>query len=1276
MGSNNGKFSENDQEKFAQKKDIQFKINGKRYNVRPGSIPLDTTLNSFIRIYAGLTGTKFMCREGGCGCCTVLMRRKHPLTGSDWIGTVNSCLMFVYSCHGVEVLTIEGVGNRQTGYHPAQTRLAQMNGTQCGYCSPGMVMTMVGLLENQQGRITMSDVEKHLGGNICRCTGYRPILDAFKSLANDADPSLTTKTCTDIEDLPKKCVFSCQMCPIIPSEPMHFPLENHREWFRVTRLNDVLKILDKSNNRPYMLVAGNTAHGVYRRPEDIEIFIDITEVEDLRVTMLGDTLEVGAGVTLTEFIGFLNEAAQAKPQEFSYCRQLSKHLELVAHPSVRNVGTIGGNLSLKHQHPEFPSDVFLILETVGAFITLIECTGLHRVVSIEDFMYKSMRKRVLIRVTLPPLHPDKYSLVTYKIMPRAQNAHAIINAGFLFKFNPDRSTVQQARICYGGVNPRFVHATNTENLLASKNLFANETLCLLMASLSEELKFDWILPDNSPRYRKMLAMGLLYKAILSLAPPERLRECVKSGGGEIHRGMSSGKQEINSPEHVLPKIEGVIQCSGEAQYHNDHSYMLHEVWGAFVPATSVKATILDIDASEALNIPGVVAFFSAKDIPGVNNYTTKVFIPPLNVLQVDELFCSGTVLYHSQPVGIILADTMKLALKAAKAVRITYSKPDDVKLLLSVDDVLEAGAVDRIFDYENLLEAESRGSDTATTITGKIQLTAQYHYYMEPQTTVCKPTESGGLTVYTSTHCLHFSQMGIAQVLKIPENSVFMKVNRVGGSFGGKNSKSVQVACAAALACWHLKRPVRFVLSMEDDMMMMGKRFSIQSQYEIEVDKSGVIQKLENIAYIDVAGSKNEVPVRSFITTLFTSVYDSATWSMDIKGVYTDTSPGTWFRAPGFFEGHAMAENIMEHIANHLQLDPLDVRLANMHKGQPIREILLEFLSKCNYESRREHVALYNAGNRWRKRGIAFVPMCYGIRTDTRYGVFVAVYAVDGSVSVCHGGVDMGQGINTKVAQIAARTLGLPVNMIKIETPNSLVSANVTLTGGSQTMDAVGKLVLAACNNILERMKPVREENPSSSWADLVRITYERDISLVSYVASDPDRDAIQYNVYGCACTEIEVDMLTGDFQLRRVDIVEDVGESLNPAIDIGQIEGAFVMGIGYWLHERIVRNPETGEILTNRSWTYKPPGARDIPVDFRVSFLQKQQLPAGLIGSKAVGEPAMCMSISAIFALRNAINSSREDAGLPHSFVRLDGSTQKEDILLLSGTHFSQFQL
>ncbi|GAB0100744.1 xanthine dehydrogenase [Sergentomyia squamirostris] len=1271
MGSNHGKFSENGREKY-----IQFKINGKMFCVRPGSIPTNTTLNTFIRSYAGLTGTKFMCREGGCGCCSVLIRRKHPVTGADWMGTVNSCLMFVYSCHGVEVLTIEGVGNRQTGYHPAQTRLAQMNGTQCGYCSPGMVMTMVGLLENQQGRITMSDVEKHLGGNICRCTGYRPILDAFKSLANDADPSLTTKTCTDIEDLPKKCVFSCQMCPIIPSEPMHFPLENHREWFRVTRLNDVLKILDKSNNRPYMLMAGNTAHGVYRRPEDIEIFIDITEVEDLRVTMLGDTLEVGAGVTLTEFIDFLNEAAQAKPQEFSYCRQLSKHLELVAHPSVRNIGTIGGNLSLKHQHPEFPSDVFLILETVGAFVTIAQCNGAHRVLSIENFLYKSVKKSVLTKVTLPSLHPDKYSLVTYKIMPRAQNAHAIINAGFLFKFNPDRSTVQQVRICYGGVNPRFVHATNTENLLASKNLFANDTIFLLMTSLSNELEFNWISPDYSPRYRKMLAMGLLYKAILSLVPPERLKDCLKSGGEEINRDVSSGKQQINSSENVLTKIESVIHSSGEAKFINDQAYMLHEVWGAFVPATEVKAIILNIDATEALQIPGVVALFSAKDIPGKNSYMTIVSLESMNVQEPDELFCSGTVLYHSQPVGIILADTMELALKAATAVRITYSKPDDVKLLLSVDDVLEAGAVDRIFDYENLLEAESRGSDTATTITGKIKFTEQYHYYMEPQTTVCKPTESGGLTVYTSTHCLHFSQMGIAQVLRIPENSVFMKVQRVGGGFGGKNAKSVQVACAAALACWHLKRPVRFVLSIEDNIMMMGNRYPMQSHYKVDISKTGVIQKLENTVHMDVSTSKTEAPFPSFIVTHFTNTYDSRMWSLDIKGVYTDCSIFTWFRAPACLEGHAMAENIMEHIANHLQLDPLDVRLANMRKDQPIREILLEFLSNCNYERRRKEVAVYNASNRWRKRGIAFIPMCYAIGTDRPYAVFVAVYAVDGSVSICHGGIEMGQGINTKVAQIAARTLGLPVNMIKIENPNSLVSVNVSITEGSQTMDSVGQLVLEACDNILERMKPVRKENPAASWAELIRIAFERNISLVSYVATDPNKDPVRYNVYGCACTEIEVDMLTGDFQLRRVDIVEDVGESLNPAIDIGQIEGAFVMGIGYWLHERIVRHPETGEILTNRSWTYKPPGARDIPVDFRVSFLQKQQLPAGLIGSKAVGEPPMCMSISAIFALRNAINSSREDAGLPHSFVRLDSSTQKEDILLLSGTHFSQFHL
>uniref|UniRef100_A0A1B0DIK6 Uncharacterized protein n=1 Tax=Phlebotomus papatasi TaxID=29031 RepID=A0A1B0DIK6_PHLPP len=396
---------------------------------------------------------------------------------------------------------------------------------------------------------------------------------------------------------------------------------------------------------------------------------------------------------------------------------------------------------------------------------------------------------------------------------------------------------------------------------------------------------------------------------------------------------------------------------------------------------------------------------------------------------------------------------------------------------------------------------------------------------------------------------------------------------------------------------------------------------------------------------------------------------------MDFRGVHTDVHPHTWFRGPDRLEAHAMAENIMEHISKELQIDPLIIRLINMREDSPMKDILPEFLEQCDFQERRQHISMFNKNNRWRKRGIAFVPVGYPIRTTYRYAVLVAVYAIDGSVSVCHGGIEMGQGIDTKILQIVSCTLGIPINMVKIKAANTSVNANVTTTGGSQSNDSLGRLVIEACRIILERIRVIREEKPEASWTEIIKVAYERNISLVSFV-TDMEKDRITYHAWGAACAEVEIDVLTGDFLLRRVDIHEDVGESLNPAIDIGQIEGAFVMGLGYWLQEKIIHHPDTGEILTNRTWNYKPPVATDIPVDFRVTFMKKQNLPAGLLGAKGVGEPAICMSIVAIFALRNAIESSRDDAGLGNCFVMMNAPTSKEDILLLSGTQPSQFTL
>lgn len=323
---------------------LQVRINGKSYQVDPLRIPVDTSLNTFIRQEANLRGTKSMCHEGGCGACIVAIQGCHPVTKESRIWAANSCLMPVYACEGLNVITIEGIGDKANGYHLAQKRLAQLNGTQCGYCSPGMVMNMYSLMEAKEGaQVTMEEVENSFGGNICRCTGYRPILDAFKSLAVDADEKY--KLCQDIEDFPitKKCPKTGTDCLGKCSDKAQngLPKSTHltvgeREWHKVNDVCEISLILGNSAGKKYMLVAGNTAHGVYRRDSGIQIFIDVNGVDQLRSHSIGSELSIGGGVKLSEFMDILKKAAESNAN-YSYCNELRSHVDLIANVPVRNV---------------------------------------------------------------------------------------------------------------------------------------------------------------------------------------------------------------------------------------------------------------------------------------------------------------------------------------------------------------------------------------------------------------------------------------------------------------------------------------------------------------------------------------------------------------------------------------------------------------------------------------------------------------------------------------------------------------------------------------------------------------------------------------------------------------------------------------------------------------------------------------------------------------------------------------------------------------------------
>ncbi|EDW97428.1 xanthine dehydrogenase [Drosophila yakuba] len=1251
-----------------------FTINGQPYTVNLTDLPPDITLNTFIREHAQLTATKFMCLEGGCGACVCAVSDGK----STW--TVNSCLKLLNTCAQLEIITCEGLGNHQSGYHPIQKRLAKMNGTQCGFCSPGFVMNMYGLMEQHGGRVTMEEVENSFGGNICRCTGYRPILDAMKSFAVDSTID-ATQVILDIEDVNMKarncpktgkaCRRTCRQSKLI--------FEDGSQWYWPSSLAEVFEALENvGNSDEFMLVGGNTAHGVYRRSPDIKHFIDVNGVEDLHhYSSDKDKLTLGANLSLTETMEIIRSTS--KQSGFEYLDVLWHHIDLVANVPVRNSGTLAGNICTKKEHPEFPSDIFISFEALDVKVIAMKGIDDEQEMTLEEFLGDQDRKMLLKAFILPSYPKDKYIYDSFKIMPRAQNAHAYVNAGFLLELDGN-SKVKSARICFGGIRPDFIHATDIEQLMVGHSPYESNLVEQTFSKLEDMFKPDEVLPDASPAYRSKLACGLLYKFLLKHAPDAEVSGKFKSGGQLLQRPLSSGLQLFTTQKQTYPvtqavqKLEGMIQCSGEATYMNDVLTTSNSVYCAFVGATKVGATIDQIDASEALQHPGVVAFYTAKDIPGTNT-----FCEPSFGYEAEEIFCSGLVRHSEQPVGVIVALTADQAQRATKLVKISYSNPSSgFKLMPSLKDVFSSETPDasRIIPLVISKLKEVKFSDKPELeVRGIFEMGLQYHFTMEPQTTIIVPFEDG-LKVFSATQWIDQTQSVIAHTLQMKAKDVQLEVRRLGGGYGCKISRGNQVACAAALAAHKLNRPVRFVQSLESMMDCNGKRWACRSEYQCHVKTSGRIVGLSNEFYEDAGWNTNESPVQGHSTFTAANCYEFTDSNFKLSGhaVLTDAPSSTWCRAPGSVEGIAMMENIIEHVAFEIQKDPAEVRLANISKKSKMATLLPEFLKTREYYSRRKEIEVFNANNRWKKRGLGLSLMNFPVIYIGQFPATVTIYHVDGTVVVTHGGIEMGQGMNTKIAQVAAYTLGIDLSYVKVESSTTINGANSMVTGYAIGSESVCYAVRKICETLNARLKPVRKAK--ATWVETVEAA---NAQLINLIASDHYKtgDMQNYQVLGLALSEVEMDVLTGNILIRRVDILEDAGESLSPWIDVGQVEGAFVMGLGYWLSELLIYEGDNGRLLTNRTWNYKPLGAKDIPIDFRVELVHNPRpSSAGFMGSKATGEPPCCLAVSVIFALQQALQSARQDAGLPREWLRLGAPTTPETLLLNAGHQVSEFKL
>ncbi|KAK4325143.1 hypothetical protein Pmani_004297 [Petrolisthes manimaculis] len=1101
--------------------------------------------------------------------------------------------------------------------------------------------------------MTSARVEESLDGNICRCTGYRPILDAFKSQSVDADEQLKCRL-VDIEEVykghcKKKKGSGCGGCCKDMKKGVALTSEQTistemGQWYRPTSLIRVYSILKNLRTaEKFRIAVGNTGQGVFKNDGPYSVYISTVGIKELYSTRVGSTsapVVLGANVSLTRAIEVFRDAALESPGAFAHLDVIANHWQFVANVSVRNIGSWAGNLMMKHSHRGFQSDIYITLLAAGAELTLGHAADAsNSYINLEQFLVADMSRSIILSVSLPPALPNT-KFRTFKVTPRAVNAHAYVNACFRMEVDieNDYKVTSKPIILFGGINPSFIHAANTEEFLIGRKLNDNATIVEAAKILGSEVKPDNHPQDASPKYRAQLAQALLFKAVIGFLD-KVVGVRVRSAGPIIERPLSSGKQSFDMKKEIwpvgepIPKLESATQISGEATYLDDVPYLPNELHAALVLTTQANAKIKFVDATEAL------------------------------------VFVEERCLYAGQPVGLVVAEDRNAAIRAAKLVKVEYE--DIQRPILTIKEAIKSGRVKVGQNVESFKAGTSSQGDVEEAmktvphkVRGELSQGTQYHFHMEALAARVIPTEEG-YDVFSTSQWITETQSATAQVLNVPANSINVSVRRLGGAYGSKISRQNLVSTAAAVAARKIQRPVRLVVDLNTNMTCAGWREPYYSKYEVGFDDSGKLLALKVELYSDVGHVPNE-PSVGILVNVLQNVYYIPNLDVTPHIVTTDTAANTWCRSPGHVNAVATIENVIEHVASYLRKDKLEIRMLNMVPANVprlycpavernvVKEDIIPLLKvKAAYHERMIEVEQYNQDNRWKKRGLSILPARYTYiyLPEWAYRVQVTIYQHDGTVAISHGGVEMGQGINTKVAQVAAYVLGVPLNQVKIKATETMIGANSYVTGAFLGSDLCTHGVKVACTALHQRLEEVKtrmkaDTRKEPTWQELVKKCHSDHVDLSEQYWTAAKEHPQSYEVWSACCLEIEIDILTGMYMIRRADIIQDCGRSMNPFIDVGQVEGAFLMGIGLFTTELVKYDPATGQKLSNGTWEYKPPTALDMPADLRVTLLPNTMQPKGVLGSKATGEPPFCLSYSVVTALRHAITAFRTENG------------------------------
>jgi xanthine dehydrogenase large subunit len=751
----------------------------------------------------------------------------------------------------------------------------------------------------------------------------------------------------------------------------------------------------------------------------------------------------------------------------------------------------------------------------------------------------------------------------------------------------------------------------------------------------------------------------------------------------------------------LPHESAHLHVSGTAAYTDDLPELAGTLHVALGLAERAHAKLKSIDLAAVRDAPGVHALITANDIPGINDCGPVVHDDP--ILAADE------IQFFGQPVFAVAADTRDAARRAVRLARIEYELQPAIlttsQALAGDSHVLPAVEMARG-------NAALALSHAPHTLAGKVELGGQDHFYLEGQIAYALPKEDRTLHVWCSTQHPTEMQHAVAHALGWHSHQVTVECRRMGGGFGGKESQSGQFACIAALLAVKTGRPVKLRLDRDDDMSITGKRHDFHIEYDAGFDDDGHILGLKLLLAsrcgfsADLSGPVNDRAIFHADNTY----YLDQVAIRSIRGK-THTVSNTAFRGFGGPQGMFAIETVIDDIARCLGRDPLEVRRANFydtdgargrnvtHYGMTVEDniappLVAQLERDCDYRARRDAIAAFNANSPIMKRGLALTPVKFGISFTATFfnqaGALVHVYS-DGTVLVNHGGTEMGQGLHTKIRQIVAHELGVPVARVRMSATDTSKVPNTSATAASAGTDLNGKAAQQAAAAIRERLaalfaeqKSVAAEsvrfadgmvtsgNERMSFADLVHKAYFSRIKLwesgfyktpkIHYDAKTRMGRPFYYFAYGAAAAEVIIDTLTGESRVLRVDILHDVGRSLNPAIDLGQIEGGFIQGMGWLTSEELwwrTDGPQAGRLMTHAPSTYKIPTGFDCPPVFNVKLYDGENVEDSIHKSKAVGEPPLMLALSVFFALKDAVGA----VARPGQHVVLDAPATPEAV-------------